>query len=197
MKEYYDRRAEEYDDAYTGRGRWPFTEAPGLEAEIPQLQRFVSDLPAAFTLDVGCGTGYLTRFLTGAKVGLDFSGRMLKQAVGREAADAYVRGDALALPFRDRSFDRVFSSHFYGRLEKEERLRFLTESHRVAPSFVVIDSPFQPDRPSEGPQERELLDGTRYTIYKKYFRPEELVDEMGGGHILLSTTWFLAVLREW
>ena len=122
---------------------------------------------------------------------------MLQQAMARRAADAYVRADALSLPFRSGSFERVFSSHFYGRLEKPHRLRFLDEAKRVAPSFIVLDSPYQPDRPGEGPQERELLDGTRYTIYKKYFHPTELVDEIGGGRILLSTTWFLAVQREW
>ena len=128
---------------------------------------------------------------------MDFSINMLNEARARSAASAYVRGDALALPFADGSFERVFSSHFYGRLERDDRLRFLSEARRIAPSFIVLDSPYQPDRPGEGPQERELLDGTTFTIYKKYFRPEELVEEIGGGDILLSTSWFLAVGREW
>ena len=85
LKEYYDRRAAEYDDAYTGRGRWPFTQALGLESEIPLLKDFVA----------------------------------------------------------------------------------------------------------------ELVDGSKYVIYKKYFRPEELVDELRGGRIVLSTSWFVAVEREW
>jgi len=198
VKEYYDRRAPEYDDAYTGRGRWPFTEAPGLEAEIPDLERVVNDLPAASTLDVACGTGYLTRFLRGYTVGLDFSARMLQQAAfERKAANAYVRSDALALPFRAGSFERVFSSHFYGRLERADRERFVAEARRVAPSLIVLDTPFQPDRPAEGLQERDLLDGSIYTIYKKYFRPDELLDEVGAGRLLLSTSWFVAVEREW
>ena len=154
-------------------------------------------LPGVDTLDVGCGTGYLTRLLAGPATGVDFSFNMLQEARARNAASAYVRGDALALPFADGSFDRVFSSHLYGRLERDDRLRFLSEARRVAPSFVVVDSPYQPDRAAEGPQERELLDGTRSTIYKKYFRPEELVEEIGGGEILMSTSWYLAVGREW
>ena len=149
------------------------------------------------TLDVGCGTGYLTRFLRGYTVGADFSGRMLQQAAGRRAAAGSVRADALRLPFEEASFGRVFSSHFYGRLKKEERLRFLSEARRVAPSIVVLDTPYQADRAGEGPQERELLDGSTYTIYKKYFRPDELLEEIGGGEILLFTSWFLAVQREW
>ena len=197
MKEYYDRRAPEYDDAYTGRGRWPFTEAPGLEAEIPVLESFLRELPSAATLDVACGTGYLTRFLRGSVVGLDFSAAMLEQATARSAASSYVRADALALPFRDRSFERVFSSHFYGRLEKADRLRFVAEARRVAPSFVVLDSPYQEDRPAEGLRERDLLDGSRYTIYKKYFRPEELIEEIGGGEILFLSSWFVVAQQTW
>jgi hypothetical protein len=76
-------------------------------------------------------------------------------------------------------------------------LHFLSEVRRVAPTFVVLDSPFQSDRPAEGERERVLLDGSKYVIYKKYFRPEELVDELGGGRVVLSTSWFLAVEREW
>ncbi len=197
VKEYYDRRAPEYDDAYMGRGRWPFTEAPGLEAEIPRLEGFLKQLPAARTLDVGCGTGYLTRFLSGEVVGLDYSARMLEQARARSAAAGYVRADALSLPFRSGSFEVVFTSHFYGRLERDDRVRFLDEAQRVAPALVVIDTPYQPDRPAEGPIERDLLDGSRYRIYKKYFRPNELLEEIGGGEILLSTSWFLAVQRKW
>ena len=197
LKEYYDRRAAEYDDAYLGRGRWPFTEAPGLEAEIPLLEDFVRNLPAQDTLDVGCGTGFLTRFLNGPTTGLDQSSGMLQQATERSAADRYVQGDALALPFKDGSFERIFSSHVFGRFEREDRKRFVSEAHRVAPRLVVLDSPLQGDRAAEGPQHRELLDGTKYVIYKKYFRPEELVEELEGGRVLLSTSWFLAVEREW
>jgi len=108
-----------------------------------------------------------------------------------------VRGDALGLPFCADSFERVFSSHFYGRLGYGDRMGFLREARRVAPSLIVIDTPFQPDRPAEGPQQRDLLDGTTYTIYKKYFRPDELLDELAGGHVLLSTPWFLALERVW
>ena len=91
----------------------------------------------------------------------------------------------------------MFSSHFYGRLHEPERLRFLDEAHRVAPSVMLVDTPYQTDRAAEGPQHRELLDGTSYTIYKKYFRPEELLEEIGGGQILLSTKWYLVVERQW
>jgi len=64
-------------------------------------------------LDVACGSGKLTVELlratgaTGLVVGLDFSSRMLTVASERAAGPAYVRGDALQLPFADGVFDAV------------------------------------------------------------------------------------------
>lgn len=71
--------------------------------------------PGDLVLDVGCGTGGFTRRFVaaagpdGLAVGLDASRTMLERAVGEPTAGpvAYVRGDAAALPFRDRSFDAV------------------------------------------------------------------------------------------
>jgi len=68
--------------------------------------------PAGAALDVACGSGKLTgelrRLATdGLVVGLDFSGRMLRVAAVEEPGPRYVRGDGLALPFRDGTFDAV------------------------------------------------------------------------------------------
>jgi demethylmenaquinone methyltransferase/2-methoxy-6-polyprenyl-1,4-benzoquinol methylase len=61
-------------------------------------------------LDVACGSGKLTLALRrraphGSVVGLDFSRRMLEVAARQAPGAAYVRGDALCLPFADASFD--------------------------------------------------------------------------------------------
>jgi demethylmenaquinone methyltransferase/2-methoxy-6-polyprenyl-1,4-benzoquinol methylase len=69
--------------------------------------------PGGRALDVACGSGKLTRELvravgsTGLVVGLDFSAAMLGVATERAAGPAYVRGDALQLPFADGVFDAV------------------------------------------------------------------------------------------
>jgi 2-polyprenyl-3-methyl-5-hydroxy-6-metoxy-1,4-benzoquinol methylase len=54
MKEYYARRAAEYDAT-----SWEAFD----EAELETAERFVASLPAGRTLDIGCGTGFLTRYL--------------------------------------------------------------------------------------------------------------------------------------
>ncbi|MDX6727879.1 MAG: hypothetical protein QOK49_2684 [Baekduia sp.] len=71
--------------------------------------------PGDGVLDVACGPGNFTREFAGIvgagglAVGIDASPTMLARAVA-DTADgsvAYVRGDAVALPFRDASFDAV------------------------------------------------------------------------------------------
>jgi ubiquinone/menaquinone biosynthesis C-methylase UbiE len=193
VKAYYDARAREYDEWYLGLGRFDELERPNWDDDVRELERVVASLPPARTLDVACGTGFLTRHLSGNVVGLDQSARMLE--IGREQAPhaEFVQGEALDLPFGDASFDRVFTGHFYGHLEQRGRERFLAEARRVAPELVVVDSVTRPDRQSEELQERVLNDGTSWTVYKRYFEPEQLVEELGGGEILLVNRWFLVV----
>ena len=80
MKTYYDRRAPEYDDWWLGHGLYADRERPGWDEDRRRLEEFVSRLPPLRTLDVACGTGFLTRHLLGEVVGLDASERMLREA---------------------------------------------------------------------------------------------------------------------
>jgi SAM-dependent methyltransferase len=193
VKAYYDRRAPEYDEWYRGAGRFAERERPGWDDELAALRRSLETLAPTRTLDVACGTGFLTRHLPGEVVGLDQSRAMLEEA-RRQAPDAaYVQGDALAPPFEDGAFGRVFTGHFYGHLERPERNRFLREARRLAPELVVVDSPLRPEVAAEERQERILNDGTRWEVYKRYFSPEGLAGELGGGETLFAGRWFVAV----
>jgi ubiquinone/menaquinone biosynthesis C-methylase UbiE len=193
VKAYYERRAPEYDDWYRGRGRFADRDRAGWSEELEELRRVLEALPAARTLDVACGTGFLTRRLPGDVVGLDQSESMLEEA-RRQAPDAtFTAGDAFDLPFPDGSFERVFTAHFYGHLDEADRARFLGEARRVAPELVVVDSALRPDVEPEEQQERILDDGSRWEVYKRYFTPDGLADELGGGGTLLAGRWFVAV----
>ena len=63
MKEYYDTRAPEYDDWYLGLGPFAERDRPGWEEELAELIATLEALPPKRTLDVACGTGFLTRHL--------------------------------------------------------------------------------------------------------------------------------------
>ncbi|MGZ4256692.1 MAG: class I SAM-dependent methyltransferase [Gaiellaceae bacterium] len=193
MRTYYERRAREYDDWWLGRGRFTERDRPGWHEEVDELHRALEALPPARTLDVACGTGFLTKHLPGEVVGLDQSESMLEEARRQAPNATFETGDALELPFAAGSFDRVFTAHFYGHLDEADRLRFLGEARRVASELVVVDSALRPDVAPEEVQERILNDGSRWEVYKRYFTPAGLADELGGGTTLLAGRWFVAV----
>jgi demethylmenaquinone methyltransferase/2-methoxy-6-polyprenyl-1,4-benzoquinol methylase len=193
VKAYYEHRAPEYDDWYLGVGRFAERDRPGWEDELHDLIRSLEALPPAHTLDVACGTGFLTRHLPGEIVGLDQSESMLEEARSQAPDADYVHGDALELPFADGAFERVFTGHFYGHLERDERERFLREARRVARELVVVDASSLHSPVDEEWQERILNDGSRWEVYKRYFRPEQLADELGGGDTVFAGRWFVAV----
>src|SRR5256714_1523582 len=144
VKAYYDRRAPEYDDWWKGLGRFADLDRPGWHEEVERLSAAVRALTPVRTLDVACGTGFLTRLLPGEVVGLDQSEAMLELARRQAPTAAYVRGEGLRLPFPDGAFQRVFTSHFYGHLDRDERVVFLAEARRVAPELVVVDAALRP-----------------------------------------------------
>jgi ubiquinone/menaquinone biosynthesis C-methylase UbiE len=192
VKAYYDRRAFEYDDWWLGQGLYGDHVRPGWEDELRRLEGVIRDLPPVRTLDVACGTGFLTRHLRGDVVGLDASERMLEVARGQAPAARFEHGDALSLPFEDRAFDRVFTSYFYCHLEDEERERFLAEARRVAPELVVVAS-IRGDGDASGRwEERRLNDGSRWNVYKRVFEGPDLADELEG-EIVFTGCWFVIV----
>jgi demethylmenaquinone methyltransferase/2-methoxy-6-polyprenyl-1,4-benzoquinol methylase len=80
---YYDRRAAEYDDWYLERGLYANRHCDGFDEELALAEAALADLSPARTLDVACGTGFLTRHLRGAATALDQSARMLRIAAER------------------------------------------------------------------------------------------------------------------
>jgi SAM-dependent methyltransferase len=193
VKEYYDRRAPEYDDWWLGHGLFAERERPGWEAELAAVAAHLRALPPVRTLDIACGTGFITRHLPGEVVGLDQSPSMLAIARDRLPHAEFVVGDALTLPFANASFERVHASFFYCHLEEPQRLRFLAEARRVAPELVVFGSrPGSDDEPLERWEERVLQDGSRWPVYKRVFDPETLAGELDG-EVLHAGRWFVVV----
>jgi ubiquinone/menaquinone biosynthesis C-methylase UbiE len=192
MKTYYDRRAPEYDDWWLGRGLYADRDRPGWEEELRVLEGVIAELPPQRTLDVACGTGFLTRHLRGDVVGLDASARMLEVAREQAPNARFVTGDALELPFDDGSFERVFASYFYCHLDEPERQRFLSEARRVARELVIVASTRGEGDASERWEERRLRDGSRWTVFKRVFAGDELAHELGGT-VAFEGDWFIVV----
>ena len=180
MKAYYEARAREYDEWWLGQGLHAEHRPEGWDEERTLLEGWVAGLTPAKTLDVACGTGFMTRHLRGEVVGLDQSESMLEVARAQAPNAQFVQGDALDLPFEDGSFERVFTSYFYCHLEEPDARRFLAEARRVASELVVVGSVLRQGEERAYWADRALNDGSRWQVFKRVFVPEELAEELGG-----------------
>jgi demethylmenaquinone methyltransferase / 2-methoxy-6-polyprenyl-1,4-benzoquinol methylase len=80
----------------------------GLDRRWRRLTARAVVRPGDRVLDACCGTGDLALAAAeagGRVTGLDFSARMLERARAKSSSVEWVRGDLLALPFADGSFD--------------------------------------------------------------------------------------------
>jgi demethylmenaquinone methyltransferase/2-methoxy-6-polyprenyl-1,4-benzoquinol methylase len=104
----------------------------GLHRRWRRLAAQAVVCPGDRVLDACCGTGDLAcaaRAEGGSVTGLDFSERMLERARVKSDEIEWVRGDALALPFEDGSFDAATVG--FGVRNVEDLGRGLRELHRV------------------------------------------------------------------
>jgi SAM-dependent methyltransferase len=188
VKEYYDRRAPEYDAT-----SYELMREGEDAADLARLEAFLADLPPARILDIACGTGWLTRLLRGDVVGLDQSDAMLRIAAERVPGARFVRATVPPLPFEDDAFDLAVAAHIYCHLEDEDvRREFVAEALRVAPELIVIAQSWRPGLQEETWEERSLGDGSHHRVFKRYFTAERLATELGGS-IALETASFVAV----
>lgn len=190
QKRYYDLRAGEYDST-----SWEAADT-GAREQAAAVIDAIAALPPAPTLDVACGTGFLSLHLRGEVTLLDASKEMLAIAATRLPSARLVHADALPLPFPDDSFGRIFSSAFYDHLRPPERARFLAEAQRVADELVLVEQT-RGAAHEEGREERFLESGERHEVYITYFSPDSLLAELGGGDTLFVGESMLVVQRRW
>src|SRR5919197_5577530 len=104
----------------------------GLDGRWRRLTARAVVRPGDRVLDACCGTGDLAladERVGGRVVGVDFSERMLERARRKSSSVEWVRGDALGLPFADRTFDAATVG--FGVRNLEDLAAGLAELHRV------------------------------------------------------------------
>jgi SAM-dependent methyltransferase len=105
--------------------------------------------PIRSGLDLPCGTGRLFPWLLQRQlqfVGADISLEMMQAAWSKvgsgpssEVRFTLVQCDGEHLPFKDRSFDAVFSLRFMFHVPREVRIRILQEMSRVSRRWLLAD----------------------------------------------------------
>jgi ribosomal protein S18 acetylase RimI-like enzyme len=196
QRRYYEVRAPVYEDFYFSREeheregaaaeRWS-TETGALEASLAELDA------TGDVLELACGTGLWTRFLAPRArrlVAVDASSAMLAQNRAR-VADArveYVQADLFGWN-TDSRFDLIAIGFFVSHVPPSRFEAFWTKLatwlKRDGCVWLADDvaGTYRPasDAPALGGPahaHRRQLDGTDYTIVKRFFTPEALTREL-------------------
>lgn len=195
MLEYYDLRADEYDQWYLRQGRY---DTPELNDAWRSDVRWLDALVDAFTarhagrrvLELACGTGLWTERVAGGcgLVATDTSPQMLGHARRRleraGVAARWVRADAYRLPFERASFDAAYAGFFISHVPSSYMPTFFDQVSRVVRpggELLLFDgrraSCAAGSAPTAGDslvQQRPLNDGRVFGVLKIYYDCERL-----------------------
>lgn len=168
-KEYFDGDRLYGYGGYRYDGRW--------KAVAKRMIEFYGLTDKDSILDIGCGKGFLLHdfreALPGARVaGIDISSYALEHTM--EDIKPFVQvGNAVKLPFPDKSFDLVISINVVHNLKDDECRRAIREMERVSRryKYLQVDS-------YRNPEEKEKLEMWQLTAeliydteeWKKLFR---------------------------
>jgi ubiquinone/menaquinone biosynthesis C-methylase UbiE len=133
MRTDWNRYAGVHDDLFASVGRGP--DPDQLRIGVEDIAQKLLLEPHNQLLEIGCGTGLLLSSLSqqvSSSVGLDFSIKNIDIARRHFPRVSFVVGDAMGLPFRGGSFDRILSYsvfHYLSDVKRgiEETLRVCKE----------------------------------------------------------------------
>ncbi len=185
MNEYYNERAEEFDEIYTlGKPPGTVTDPELYKEEARSLGNLVREHCRGSILDIPCGTGYWLQFyaadcsaisLVDQSENMLREGREKAQEHGVESITTFMKSDALEVKFEDRSFDSVLVGFFLSHVSDSQIDLFfnrLRNALKPGGRVLILDSNWtrhRGSRPKEGTTVRTLNDGRQYEIYKRYF----------------------------
>ena len=184
LRQYYARRAEEYEAIYA---------KPERQADLAILRReFTAAFPARNVIEIACGTGYWTPRIADSAASVDafdINEETLTIARMKNPDPTRVRyalADAYALPAPARRYDAAFGGFWWSHVPWQDLPRFLDGLHNVlAPGARVI---FFDNRYVEGSstpvsrvdsegntyQLRKLADGSQHEVLKNFPEPDAL-----------------------
>lgn len=184
QKEYYRRRAGEYDQWWFREGRWALPEPAkrrwlaDIEEVETALRRFA---PGREVLELACGTGLWTRHLVrhaDTVTAVDAAPEMIARNRERVAGEVtYVRADIFDWTPPAHRFDVCFFSYWLSHVPDERLAAFwamVATALRPGGRVFLIDSHDAPSR-AQRTQPRVLNDGSRFTVVKRFWQPDELV----------------------
>jgi len=195
LKEYYSKRAQEYEKIYHRDDPVRQGEQKKIAHEIKRIFRNRT------VLEVACGTGFWTSFLSEtakAIVAIDYSEEVLETARSKcyKCPVYFQKCDAYNLSFADGSFDGGLANFWFSHIPKEKIGLFLSDFHRVLSDGAKV---FMADNVfiegiggelirGEGDENtykiRTLESGVKYKVLKNYYSEEDIRSIFRGTKIL-------------
>lgn len=188
IKQYYDRRAEEYEQIYHRRD-------PVRQKELAEIATTMKDVLAnRYVLEVACGTGYWTAVAAEVAqhiLAIDISEEMLAIAKTKDLPGEKVEfriGDAYALDSIKETFDAGLANFWLSHIPKSRLDNFLNGFHKKLKSSAAIfmaDNIYIPCIGGElirksGCEDtfklRELSDDSKYKVIKNYYDANQLCE---------------------
>ena len=121
------------------------------------------DKQAKSILDVGCGKGEPMTFINKDGkfdvTGIDLFQPYLEEAERKSVYRRLMIGNALSLPFENKTFEVVICMEVLEHLEEREGIVLLSELERVAKKQILLTTPI-------GKYEQQAYDGNRYQEHK-------------------------------
>jgi SAM-dependent methyltransferase len=190
--QYYDERAAEYDEFYTGGGPASIRDPEAYREEVRQIAALLPGHIAGNHIDLACSTGFWMPYYH-AKCSqitlIDQSDQMLRRCslraeqLGISGKTRVIRDDLFDYSFVNSRYDSALIGFLMSHLSDTEESRLfeiLRMILRPNAKFVIIDSVWNDERATTrrraGLQKRRLNDGREFDIYKRYFTKEDLKD---------------------
>jgi demethylmenaquinone methyltransferase/2-methoxy-6-polyprenyl-1,4-benzoquinol methylase len=189
LETYYDRRAGEYEKIY---------EKPERQHELEWLRHRVPELlKDRHVLEVACGTGYWTQFITRTArrvEACDINESVLEIAREKPIPPSRVnffKADAVSLEGVPSGCDAAFAGFWWSHVKKSQIAKFAANlGSKLEPGarVLILDNTYAEGsstavsrRDAEGNtyQMRRLANGEQHEVLKNFPTPQELIDAIG------------------
>ena len=184
LKQYYARRAAEYEVIYA---------KPERQVDLAAMKLAIGEaFQGRSVIEIACGTGWWSEHIASTAAALDaFDINEETLAIARtKAVDPerarFAIADAYAPPSRNEPYDGAFTGFWWSHVHKRDLSRFLEGLHRVlAPGAKVVfldnlyvegsSTPIaRTDEHGDSWQARKLSDGSQHDVLKNFPSRDEL-----------------------
>ena len=189
--QYYNDRAPEYEAFYYGRVPTPRPEPDIYIKDRESIQSLIGSYIGGKCVDIACGTGFWLPYYYANCSGItliDQSENMMAECrkkielLGIGSKTSLVKSDVFNPALADGSFDSALTGFLISHFDDGQLADFMKQLKaflKPGGRFVIIDSNWGDVNKSmrlikAGMNERELFDGRKFSIYKRFFEKSDL-----------------------